>query len=108
TADGPGPGWRGLAFALDTAACREGCAVAAKPLPSVTHAGVRRPVEDAVQRPSPLRTRYALRSHIALANGRYRGHQHGLLVKIRSRSPRRCSFEVTPAPASLRGPPHST
>jgi hypothetical protein len=44
-----------------------------------------------------LRTWYALRSHIALGRSRYKGHGHGLLVKIWSRSPRRHSFEVTAA-----------
>ena len=36
----------------------------------------------------PLRTRYALRSHITLGTSRYGGHRHGLLVKIGLRSPR--------------------
>jgi len=45
----------------------------------------------------PLRTRYALRSHITLGTSRYGGHRHGLLVKIVSRSPRLPTFAVIAA-----------
>ena len=45
----------------------------------------------------PLRTRYALRSHITLGTSRYGGHRHGLLVKIGSRSPRLPTFAVIAA-----------
>jgi hypothetical protein len=44
-----------------------------------------------------LRTRYALRPHIALQKRQHGSHRHGLLIKIGLRSPTRRSYEVTAA-----------